>query len=794
MATTVTLHPNSTVSNAGFVVTGASLHAALADPSGANYVTGSGAVADSWRTGVETYVLAADERVNRIRTILNCAKSTGAVELNVDYGAGAFRSVTSSAVGVLTLTGSWQTPSIGVGAAGLTQAEVDALEMYCNASYGGGADYNQQYEARMQLEIIKQPTATFSAASYALRRDVIAVLPWTYNGFGESQTKYMARVFLASDVALGGFDPDVNVPVWDSGLVSSSSTFVAATGLAYDTEYVVFVKVAKAFHVPGSLTYDWFSEWAESPPWFTIGTPLATAILPNSPALTTNKPLVSWVMEPSAADEEPDPVQQSFQVKIFEVPGGGWGGFDPDTNTADLVEDSGQIVSAATSWQSTVALANNLEHRVYVKLWRTSGSLTPHVEGAWANQGFTTDFIAPATPSIVTAIQANGVDVGVTVTPGLKNLVNANQSSLESNIFGYATTGNATQAHEAVIAAHGTKSLAVTKTVGAGTIDTEMQAEVPCTAGLTYTAQVSVRKAAGNTARAVRIGLRWYAAGDVLLGTDWGAASNDTDAFAVRSVTAVAPPTAVEMTVAFEVAAMGLGEIRYYDKIMIQQTNVVNTWFSGGTPEETHYSVQRRCDGGEWEFFQLGGDVSSERFPVPGEPFTVYDREGCLGKLNEYRAAAIGTALSIETQSTWSVVDSETLLKQEVWIKDLYDPDLNRHYYVGDKWLYRQKRKARMVQRPLGRTNPIVVKGGGGDSAFTITFIVLGEDDYDNLMRMIDEEHTLFLQTPKGNWTVEISGDVSIREHLWDKKKTLPSGATEEDVWQVVMPVQEVDI
>lgn len=800
MGTIVTLHPNSTVSNSGFVVVGASAHAALADPSGANHVTASGSVDDALRLGLESYTLQPNERVRQIRAILNVAKTTGRTEGTVDYGTGAFRSVNSTATGVLTLTGSYQTPWVGQPSDSLDQAAIDALELLMECDFSSGGEYAQFYEARVQLDIWKEPTATFSPTTYANDRDPLSLLPWTWDGGGEAQYKYQMLVFTAAQVAGVGFDPDVDVPVWDSGIVQSSNAWALPVGLAYGTEYVAFLKLAKSWSWPTILVPEWWTAaWIQSPNFFTIELPEADTIAPTSMALTTNKPLVTWNFTPESAlspTATADPAPAQWQVRVFKIPGGGWGGFDPDTNTADLIEDSGIVAGSAESYQTTVALANTTEHRAYVKLWRTSGSFSPHVSGPWAFSTFATDFIAPATPSLSTVIAVNAVDIAVTVTPGLKNLINANQSSLESNVFGYVPTvtagaGTASVFQEATIAAHGTKSLGVdgTGAAGARTIETEMSAEVPCTAGLPYTAQCVTRKVVGQPARQVRIGLRWYAAGDVLISTSWGAASAATDAFVIRSVTATAPPTAVEMAIVLEIVNVDLPpEHHYFDKLMIQQASVVNTWFSGGTPDEQYYIIERRIAGGEWEFFSIAGGVTTENYVPSLEPFTVNDREGCYGKLHEYRAAAVGTALGIQTQSAWSALDSETLtIPRKVWIKDLWDPTLNRTVYVRDDWLTRTAGKARSVVRAIGRSKPVVVRGQFRADSFSITFTVLGQAMYDGLMALIESDRTLLLQTPKGNWYAEVSGDLSVQDHLWDDP------VNEEPAWLVTVPFQEVD-
>jgi hypothetical protein len=71
-------------------------------------------------------------------------------------------------------------------------------------------------------------------------------------------------------------------------------------------------------------------------------------------------------------------------------------------------------------------------------------------------------------------------------------------------------------------------------------------------------------------------------------------------------------------------------------------------------------------------------------------------------------------------------------------------------------------------------------------AAFNVTLTIEGEDQIDALMAMVDAGHQMAFLTPKRLWKVDVSGDVALRDHIWD----LYHG--QEDIEQVILPLQEV--
>jgi hypothetical protein len=86
----------------------------------------------------------------------------------------------------------------------------------------------------------------------------------------------------------------------------------------------------------------------------------------------------------------------------------------------------------------------------------------------------------------------------------------------------------------------------------------------------------------------------------------------------------------------------------------------------------------------------------------------------------------------------------------------------------------------------MGRTKPLVVRGEGQSIAFSLGLIVLNEADEEALEAMLALNQTLFIQTPRGSWYADVSGDIESRVGLFDKRQK------QEEVQIVVIPFQEV--
>lgn len=585
--------------------------------------TAAGVAAADSRFSTATYVLASDERCRRIRVraIGHVTHSSTVGKAEGRVGATVISGPTwQAATDVRQLvTGLWHVAG-DAGPEGLwdwTQAEIDSIELrgrvqsLIDPSGRVGVD-----ELWMELDVVKRAVVT-PAAPASAERDPSTVVPWTYVGDGDAQKAYQLRVFTKAATLVGGFDPAVTAPTYDSGEIVSSATsqLVPEGVLAYGTEYVAFVRAAK--DVNGATW--WGTYMAGGWAFTTAAVPVVAVDVPPD---DTNRPLVDWSVTQLESTS-----QAEYRVKVFKQPAGGWAGFNPDTNEVDLVEDSGQVglpFGTATQYQVAGSLLNATTYRAYVKAWKSSPEIgRPTIPSAWAFTTWTTDFDAPPTPSIVTAVAANGVDIDVTVTPGV---------------------GGA------------------------------------------------------------------------------------------------------------------------------------------GIPDEDHYIVERRIDGGAWATFNLGGGDDSSLIVPAAEPFTITDHEAPLQRLVEYRATAVTTALGSPVASLASNVDGETLSAQTVWLKDTYTPASNQELAVEHVTLERTVTRARTIHRPLNRTKPLVVRGVADGSSFELRVLLNGRQAYDDIAPLLDSDHTLFVQAPIGSWYVELSGDLVYSEQLWEL----------DELRSLVFPVVEV--
>ena len=206
-------------------------------------------------------------------------------------------------------------------------------------------------------------------------------------------------------------------------------------------------------------------------------------------------------------------------------------------------------------------------------------------------------------------------------------------------------------------------------------------------------------------------------------------------------------------------------------------------------PNPDYLEIMRSRDGGTtWEYFRYDEGLLSDRVPKAMIPFTIMDHEVHLNKSILYRVASGYTGLGFDAQSQWSANASVTVVGKKVTLKCTMDPTLSRSFPVADDWLQINRKKERRFYQPIGRRNPIIIKGFGGSDSFSILFTLRTQAEFDAMQALLDMHHTMiFVQTPKGSWWTEVATDVQFRAHLWDALHG------EDDVYQLAIPFQEVD-
>jgi hypothetical protein len=207
-------------------------------------------------------------------------------------------------------------------------------------------------------------------------------------------------------------------------------------------------------------------------------------------------------------------------------------------------------------------------------------------------------------------------------------------------------------------------------------------------------------------------------------------------------------------------------------------------------PNSDFFEVQRsRDEGVTWENFRYDtGLLFSDRVPKSTVPFTIIDHEIPINQDVHYRALAVTNSLGFDSTSDFSAEATMQAFGKHVWIKDCFDSAANRHFRVTDTWLEIRHDRHRRVYQPVGRRNPVVIRGSGMSDSFSIEFILTSMEEHDILHGLIDSDHLLFVQTPKGSWWCEVAAELELRANLWDRLH-----GEDEDLYIMRVPFQEVD-
>ena len=129
------------------------------------------------------------------------------------------------------------------------------------------------------------------------------------------------------------------------------------------------------------------------------------------------------------------------------------------------------------------------------------------------------------------------------------------------------------------------------------------------------------------------------------------------------------------------------------------------------------------------------------------------DYEAPRGGVSWYRARAIGVnSSSEEFPSAWSTVQQVLITNDETWwFKAVANPSINLGSVRVLAELDTNIDEPNTVFRPLGATRPIVVAGPlqGEDGIYNIKTIT--ENEWDNLLPLIEYQGTILVQDPFGN-------------------------------------------
>lgn len=773
MPTTRTIVPDGVVTNTGpFVNTGgaASIQAALGDNNVSTYATkGTHASTDLLRLSMSTYALQANERCQRVRTMVlsfmsqNGFDAPGTYEVGLDIG-GAWTG--SKAQGVssagsfspgLPPTGlAWELTANG---AEWTQANIDAIRTYVDVLTAAvNPSSISVWELWVELDIHTKPTVAVATPLVgAITNNGNFPITWTYGGDGDAQSRFKVKVFTKAIAEAGGFNPETEVNVvHDSGWVTSSAASynLPSSLLTFGAEYYVYVRVSKDFNgVP------WDSDWSAGRLFKVNSLPSVNVLTPSGAVSTTSRPPVSW----SYTDADGD-TQTHYQVRIFSQPGGTWVGFDPDVNVANLIWDSGMVASTVTN--SVIApldLANTTTYRAYVRITQSAFGLV----SAWDFNDFNTAYVQPTVPVLTVFTEQGMARVKINIAAQVDNLLSANESSMETDSSAWSVvSGTATLANSAAQAQHGTKSTSITRntTTGDTTISTAVgSAGFRVAPGMQYTFSAYAR--ANSTTRNFKVGVAWYDVAGALIGAavEGSTVSDSAANFNSRaSVTAVAPVNAVFAAIRVTIVGAVATEVHYVDSVMVNRGGLVAFTLGIGLDTWT-YEIYRSIDNVVFELVR-GGDIVNT-----GLGAEIYDYELPFLKTGYYRAISVSNDSGGEVASGFATATATAFSIKKVWLKDPIDPTNNSQFPSETDWLPITETILRAEHRPLGRSLPVVVRSVGGGEKFAVAFTVEGEALFQKLQTMLKANHTLLLQSAKRQWYVEVSGDYTIDEHLWDE-------------------------
>lgn len=443
----VRLYPDGTVSNdipSSGMTGGGSIpaHTLLGDQKLLTYMrqvhSGIGTLT---RLDMQTYTLQTNERIAGIRVGMIKAHThpMGVYALINDQslmGAGTWSKVPffDLAGNVVPIYRSpWFPKNTATGLA-WTQANLNALQLYVHWLNPGGTFDARLYEIWIDVDVQTQAVPvnvdpeqdrTLKSNQPGFRWAIPSV-----DGYPNSQRKYDLKVFTKAVVEGGGYDPDVSVEVarvigWRTSILASGPWGTQALRalnpvLNWGDDYYWTVK---AYVLNRADNTEWASEWSEPTPFKVTEKP-APNILEPIGTITTNLPLLVW----ENADPELDP-QAAFQIRVYQEPGAGWGGFDPNTTLqAPLFYYEGTD-STQFSLPLTTPVRDGIDYRIYMRTAQRTEALAPWdpqyavryqvgplLWGDWVFEDFTPDFIEPDAPELAAYSFEDRVEIHV--TPG----------------------------------------------------------------------------------------------------------------------------------------------------------------------------------------------------------------------------------------------------------------------------------------------------------------------------------------------------------------------------------------
>jgi hypothetical protein len=337
MPTTTTVRPNQTpIGASNFAITGgaASINAALSDNLVATYVTKSSTGNGTVTVAFGTTSIASGSKVTqvRLRAQVLCPTSSSRLVLTpitrvngVDYAGSAL--TFSGAYSLAEYAGAYFTTAPDGYA--WDQDRIDGLRCRIGDN-ATGADLSNVYELFFDIQATTQPTITLTAPVSPVTDTSKPTVAWSFSDSdGYDQDYYRVKVFPSSQFAVGGFDPSVDTPLWDSGVVASGdNTALIDYFLTDGVTYRVYVIAAKT--VSGEAFYSTY-EYQQ----FTVNT-----VPPSTPSLSASFNQANNYVWLSASGQS---ISGSFDSQVFQVQRSD----DSGTTWADVIGGSSLVPSGS---------------------------------------------------------------------------------------------------------------------------------------------------------------------------------------------------------------------------------------------------------------------------------------------------------------------------------------------------------------------------------------------------------------------------------------------------------------
>lgn len=142
-----------------------------------------------------------------------------------------------------------------------------------------------------------------------------------------------------------------------------------------------------------------------------------------------------------------------------------------------------------------------------------------------------------------------------------------------------------------------------------------------------------------------------------------------------------------------------------------------------------------------------------------------------------------------EIASPPSDAEGQYFINKLVWIKDPLDPSKNYHWAVTDDSLKVKAARPSDVQISVEASLPIATTDGLKGESFSITFLIMGVDQWKAMQELMAEVKTVLVQSTRSQWYAQITGDVDRDERLWDRVEDLG----EDEVRTVTLIFTEVE-